>query len=449
MKFDRRFHLSPAVVFLCLASITFFVGDANANDAFTLSTTPPSTQSTNGGDPNVVEAEAPNSVDVELAETPDTIDENLADAAARPAGIFKYGPVSLVDPLWKDLNKQADNIGLRVGLAYTVIYQAASGGPGDRDAAGQDADLFGDWRLLGAKNGQNNGYLYFAAEYRNEFFTPIPPNALGGQIGSLWGTTNGFGNQPITLKEIYWQQHFGGDKVIARAGKLDPENFYNSNYWQSDSKFFMNQAFSSFPVRAFPGNGLGANVTVRPDERFYATLGTQDAQGKKTTSGFDTFFGDFDLFTAGEIGLTPTIKDVGRGTYRFTAWYRDPGETDGKPHDAGFDISFDQHIGPHYIPFFRYGIGEGNINGITQMVSTGIGWEGYIITKSDVVGIAGSWGQPKDETLRDQYAAELFYRLQVSPDNQFTLGYQVIVDPSNDPDSNVVGVFEMRWRISM
>ena len=39
--------------------------------------------------------------------------------------------------------------------------------------------------------------------------------------------------------------------------------------------------------------------------------------------------------------------------------------------------------------------------------------------------------------------------MQVSPDNQFTVGYQVIIDPSNDPDSDVVGVFELRWRISM
>ena len=45
--------------------------------------------------------------------------------------------------------------------------------------------------------------------------------------------------------------------------------------------------------------------------------------------------------------------------------------------------------------------------------------------------------------------AEVFYRLQVSPDNQLTIGYQVIVDPTFDEDTHVVGVFEMRWRVSM
>ncbi|MGH7180093.1 MAG: carbohydrate porin, partial [Tepidisphaeraceae bacterium] len=176
--------------------------------------------------------------------------------------------------------------------------------------------------------------------------------------------------------------------------------------------------------------------------------GLQDAQGQKSTGGFDTFFQDFNPFTAVELGYTPIIDGVGRGTYRFTAWYRDAGESNGKPHDSGFDISFDQRIGKHWVPFFRYGIGEGNINGIQNMISTGIGWEGKLISESDVVGLAGAWGQPTDSTLRDQYAIEAFYRLQVSPDNQLTVGYQVIIDPSNNPNQDVVGVFELRWRIS-
>lgn len=384
-----------------------------------------------------------------LVSAPDSVDQDLADAEARPAGILKYGPVSIFDPLWKKMNEALDPIGLKIGLAYTAVYQAASGGPGERQAAGGDIDLFGDWRLLGSKEGKNNGYLYFAAENRHELFTDIPPSALKGEIGSLWGTTNGFSEQDLALKELFWQQHFGADRLIFRLGKLDPENYYNSNYWQSDSKFFLNQAFSSFPVRAFPGNGLGMNVTAMLNEDWSLSTGFQDAQGKKTTAGFDTFFDDFNLFSAFEVRYTPTIEGVGRGSYRLTAWYRDAGESDGKPHDAGFDLSIDQRVGPHLIPFFRAGTGEGNINGIEHMISGGAGWEGKLITTTDVIGLGVAWGRPADHDLNDQYAAEVFYRLQVSPDNQFTIGYQVIVDPANDPDADLVGVFELRWRITI
>jgi len=106
-------------------------------------------------------------------------------------------------------------------------------------------------------------------------------------------------------------------------------------------------------------------------------------------------------------------------------------------------------MGEHLIPFFRYGAGEGNLNGIEHMVSTGVGWEGKIITESDVVGIGGMWGRPTDHDLRDQFGGEVFYRLQVSPDNQLTIGYQLIIDPSNQPDDDVVGVLELRWRVSI
>lgn len=82
------------------------------------------------------------------------------------------------------------------------------------------------------------------------------------------------------------------------------------------------------------------------------------------------------------------------------------------------------------------------------MISGGIGWEGKMLTETDVVGIAGAWGKPEDHDLDDQYVTEVFYRLQVSPDNQFTLGYQFIFSPTFEPDDDVVGVFEVRWRIT-
>jgi carbohydrate-selective porin OprB len=382
-------------------------------------------------------------------ESPDGIDEILKEAKLRPAGLFRYGPVSLIDPYWKGLNEQADRVGLKLGLTYTAVFQAASGGPGERQAAGGDVGLFGNWRFLGEANGRNNGYLYFYSENRHELFSEIPPASIAGEIGSLWKTTNGFNEEPLVMRDLYWEQHFGGDYLIVRAGKIDPHAYYNSNYWQSDSKYFMNRAFSSFPVRSFPGDGLGMNMTIRPADWVYISSGFQDAQGQKTSAGFDTFFGDFNLFSAMEVGFTPRIAGLGKGTYRFTGWYRDAGESDGRPHDAGFDLSFDQELGRHLIPFFRYGYGEGNIEKLEHLVSAGLGWQGDLFTKSDVAGFGMSWGRPSDDELRAQYAAEVFYRLQISPDNQLTVGYQMIVDPSFAPDDHVVGVFEIRWRVSL
>jgi hypothetical protein len=391
---------------------------------------------------------APTTQSLSPPPSPDRVDADLIEAHSRPAGLLPYGPVSLLDPLWKQLDAKTQEVGLDIGFAYTALYQGATRGPGERDAAAGDVDVFGDWRFIGGPNDPNRGFLYFAAENRHELFTPIAPAALRSEIGSLWKTTDGFNEQALTFRELYWQQHIAGDRVIVRAGKLDAKNYYSNNYWQSDNKYFLNEAFSFFPVRASPGNGLGLNLTSKLSDDWYLSTGFQDAQGRKTTGGFDTFFGDFNLFGAAEVGYTPTIANLGKGNYRFTAWYRDAGETTGTPHDSGFDLSFDQKLNEHLTPFFRYGWAEGNVNNLEQMAALGVGWEGDLITRSDVVAIAGSWGRPADSDLRDQYAGEVFYRLQVSPDNQLTLGYQVIVNPTFDTKNDVVGVFECRWRVT-
>jgi len=380
--------------------------------------------------------------------SPNAIQSRIDQAQASPAGLFPYSPVSVIDPLWRDVNRQTQKVGLTLGLNYTMVYQAASNGPGVRDAAGGSIDLFGDWQLLGKKNDPSSGRLYFEVEDRHAVITPIPPASLSGQIGSLWKTTDGFQEEAFTMREFYWEQHIGGNFLIARIGKLDAEQYYGSNYWASDRLYFLNQAFSGTPAIAIPSKGLGANLTLRPSDLWFVSVGTQDAEGKATTGGFNTLFEDFNLFSAVDLGFTPTIPGLGKGTYRFTGWYRDDGKSQGTPHDAGFGCSFDQHVGPNLIPFFKCGFNQGNDCKVEDMIAAGIGWQGKLLSPSDVIGLAGSWGRPSDHDLRDQYAAEAFYRMQVARDIQLTVGYQAIFDPSKAPGDDVVGVFEFRWGIS-
>jgi porin len=383
------------------------------------------------------------------SESPDSVNSNLNSAAARP-GVFKYGPVSLIDPYWQKFSADLNKHGIRIGAAYTILFQDPHGATTSAPAAvGGNLDIFGNWRLLGKPDGNTNGYLYYAFQQRSAIGTETAPKAIGNEIGSLWGTTNGFNEEPFVVKELYWQQQFWGDGLILRLGRLDPTNYYDTNQWQSDTKYFMNQAFSSFPVRAFPSPGIGMNLKIRLLDWMSLSTGIQNAQGNANTNDLGNFWDEYSLFTATELALTPKIPDMGLGNYRFTYWYRAATSSTGLPHDGGFDMSFDQQCGPHLIPFFRYGYSEGNVSKISNMISTGIGYRGPILTPSDVVGAAFSWGQPSTSALRSQYATEIFYRLQVSPDNQFTVGYQWIINPTFVTSESTVGIFELRWRVAL
>jgi len=375
------------------------------------------------------------------------IELSLREAHAQPAGILPYGPVSLIDPSWKAATDGLQSkLHLSLGMEMENVFQAATGGSGTRNAGGGYASIFGKWRLIGTSDGENNGYLKFKADYQWQMGTQAP-SALGGQIGSLWKTTDGFGENPPAVTQLYWEQQFSNRALILAIGKIDATNYYVENLLASDKQFFMNAAFSGIPAVAAPGNGLGMNAKLSPFPWLYLTAGFQDQQGNKTTPGFNTFFGDFDLFSSAEIGFTPKIPGLGQGNYRFTLWHADSVPGKSLPSDHGFAISCDQAITPNLYPFLRYEYDRGQLTGIRQLLTAGIAYQGALLSKQDVCGLALAWGQPAMPNLRQQCAVEAFYRVQLSPANQLSIGYQMIINPANAPHDEMEGVFWTRFRI--
>jgi hypothetical protein len=422
---------AAALALLASASV-----DAHAQE------TPPATESAEIVDEESVDpgAEPPESIDGDLAET----------EVGSSAGLLPEGPITWLYNLWKPWTDELDErYGLRLGVAWTAVYQHAFASEGFRNVAGFDADFYGKWRLLGAKDGLNNGYVGFYTEYREELFEPVPAR-LGPEIGSAWKTVDGFNEQDFALTQLYWEQHAfenaEGDALVASVGKIKADNFYSTNRASNDNLLFLNRAFSSNPAMNYPGAGLGLNLKVQTDS-WYVTAGLQDAQGKKTTSGFNTV-GDGDFFYAGEVGLTPEFEGLGRGDYRFTYWYSAAVEASGAPASQGFSLSFDQELIPEsFGAFLRFGTSDDFTAGIENLVAAGV--LGRLIPgrPDDVWGVGVSWGEPTSGG-RDQWTTELFYRLQLGTREQLTFGVQIINDPSDFPSQDQVEVFEARFRIA-
>jgi porin len=86
------------------------------------------------------------------------------------------------------------------------------------------------------------------------------------------------------------------------------------------------------------------------------------------------------------------------------------------------------------------------LNDVRQNFSFGVGLEEPFGQNADLIGIGFSWGQPANRALRDQYTLEAFYRVLITPHTHLTPDVQVIVDPSEEPDRDVVTVFGLRLR---
>lgn len=140
--------------------------------------------------------------------------------------------------------------------------------------------------------------------------------------------------------------------------------------------------------------------------------------------------------------MRPKVDGIGQGIYRFMLYYRDR-ET---AQELGWAISFDQNLTDQYGVFMRYGGNDGHLNSIEHLVSAGFSFLKPFGRVNDQAGIAASYTHPSDGDLRDEYAAEVYYRLQVTAGIELSGSAQLIVDPSAS-DSDAIGVFGIRARI--
>ncbi|MCZ6836652.1 MAG: carbohydrate porin [Planctomycetota bacterium] len=378
-------------------------------------------------------------------ESGDNVSGSLRESRDVVVGVWEHGPISEIYRLWKPMKDRLyEDTGIDVGMAYTTLYQRATDGESPREAWSGDVDIFGKWILLN-RDVPNTGSTGFLVEQRHRIAN-ITPNDLNENLGALWKTTKAFNVHDAALVQLWWEQYLFDDHVKVVAGTIDPSNFYNGNRFQNQNSFFLNQAFSTNPARAFPDNGLGVNVRIAPSDKFYFSFGAHDTNNSKTTSGFNNLDKD-ELFYAWEIGLTPRFEGQGAGRYRFTAWYTGAGQATNGESGSGFALSFEQDLGNDLVPFLRYGYQDDQLKATKQVVVGGLGVLNPFGRPHDLFGAGFAWGEPHDSSFRDQYVAELFYRYQLTPKIQLTPGFQMIFDPSKNPDDDFIGVFEFRVRV--
>lgn len=366
-------------------------------------------------------------------EVPDSIDAQL--------NRMRMGAV-----LRRRLDEIERSTNLRFGLANTIVFQQASGGDGERSAAAGDFDLLLRWNPV-ASGTPNAGSLFCSAEYRYQIGSATPAS-LGNTIGALIPTVDGFGERPIVLKELYWEQRLLDGKFRLGLGRIDLGNLFGSHRLQSASSFFLHQAFSGLPTSNNPGPGLGAAAQATIRDWLFVSGGVGDANGKATTARFASFFEDGELLTFAEIALLPLSESKGVGRYRFSYWHRDAGQATGRPAGRGVTLSCDQDLGERIVAFARYGRSAGDLTDVRQSVQFGGTCQDFIV-KDAVFGLAAAWAEPTDRTLRSEKIIEAFQRFQFTESLQFTIGVQGIFDPSNAPNDNVLGVLSLRLRVSL
>jgi len=382
----------------------------------------------------------------QMSNVPDAIGYQLSEADESIDAIFRFGPLTPLQRCWDHSTSHLqETTRLDVGLNYTALYQRADTTvSGPRDASDGDVDFFGRWHLTGCEN-DCPGAIVFSSESRHRL-SSIPPSRLN--TGTVGGTVVGFGVQDFSLVQLYWEQGSFEDRGILRVGKMDPALIYDGGRYVSSNYAFLSPAFSDTQPMALPGAGLGFAGAIYPTKSTYIVAGLHDANGKRTTAGFDTFFDDAEYFTAIEFGWFPREGKVDEGMYHLTLWNTETRRTAGRPSDRGVALTMEQQVGRDgkLVPFLRYAYAHRGLNGIRQNLSFGFGFDDVLGQNYDLIGTAFSWQEPSNRSQRDQYVLETFYRFHITPYTHLTPDIQVVIDPANAPSRSAVTLFGLRVR---
>lgn len=344
-----------------------------------------------------------------------------------------------------------DKMGLQFGGDYNVLLQDASRSPGEGTAAGGVFRFFGQWDLVN-RDAKNTGTLVYKVENRHRLGTDMAPQQLAGEIGYAGLTAQTFSNAGWSLTNFYWRQELLDGKLGFVLGQLDVTDYVDVYGLLNPWTDFSNLVFGNGPTIPAPGQGLGAAAAFIFPKNIYVLAGLADANGDPTDpwEGVNTFLGDREFFKHVELGWFSSYESRYENNIHLTGWQADERKDPGVPNGWGVAFSFNHLIADVWLPFVRLGYSDGGGGTILDRSIT-MGFGRYMRQKSDMVGVGLNWGRPSEETfgpdLRNQYTAELYYRLHLLPHLTITPDVQFVVNPALNPTDDQIWVFGLRARL--
>jgi len=163
---------------------------------------------------------------------------------------------------------------------------------------------------------------------------------------------------------------------------------------------------------------------------------------------FNRVFKNGDLAYAGALKLENPFKATGDGVYKLTYYRVDAtrqGTEKAQKASEGLSIQLDQDFGPLGV-FMKYSKTFKRQGSIKQTGAAGVMFKEPFGYDEDVAGFGFGWVDPKAKNTRNEYVAEAFYRLQLTPFIQVTPDAMLVINPSNREKRDLEAVFTVRAR---
>ena len=305
----------------------------------------------------------------------------------------------------------------------------------------------GDWRS-DRHTGLGTSYIGWTLLGSPGLGYDTEDETLSGNVGSISGLNGNVVPDPAALDELFWKQVSPEEKWVLLAGRVDQSFYFDTNRIANNTyrQFF---AFAlennlSIPWSTYGGLGLLLRFDARPDLYLMASASSTDTDEPWAPwKSLDENAWNQLL----EVGVTLHIPRLGKGHYRLTPWHNRVSSEDG----FGIAFNLDQELGlERLVGFFRYGIGDEDVTPVKRFLSGGFSLARPFGRKDDKVALGVAWSDPSPgDGERDETLVEVYYRLSLSPSLALTPDVQIVIDPADNDEEDMVVVLGVRLQLRL
>ena len=327
------------------------------------------------------------------------------------------------------------------GITYLAYYASAGqfgsqGSPQNSTGNGNTNLLIG-WKP-NWQSGENQGGFIFHYLNVGQYGTSGVDFAQSLGISSF--TSDSTSNVDL-FRAIAWRQQLVDGRVDFRIGQLEPTTLFNAMPYANDNRAFLASPLSNEASRTVPAAGVGSTLIAEVHDNIFLGGAIADANGQGDFLDFDSFFKG-DLMSSVYAAVEPELEGLGRGKYQIAAHFIEA--TDSTSYSRFLGINAEQDLGDNWAVFAKYNRAEKRQPAIRQSAATGIIKKKAFGFQEDWLGMGIGWSDPSDPSLRDEYVAETFWRMQATPLIQVTPSLQFWFDPAQTPNKDFQAVFTVR-----
>jgi hypothetical protein len=378
--------------------------------------------------------------------------DEFGNTAAKQGALLSFMPL---EPWVQGAKYWLSDHGLRYDLKQTVTCVTMSDVmKRDHNLAFYTLDFKAKWAIFNSPADGTAGWITTQLEAKTGLGPAGMTQDARRNIGSvtdptgIWSSVNG-----LRVPELAWQQSLRGGEIVVVGGMINQRNYLDSNaYAGSGRGQFINSALIDTLVVPLPSYNFGLNVQWQPSEQWYGMLASSVGNAHAGFAPWTDFnWNNWSLL--GEFGLISTnLLNLGPGIYRIQPYI---GQANGAPPQTGICFNLQQQLGNDspFGWFGRFGTGgHEHFHTGEELVNTGtqIG-TGFVMQaplkhlgllrrlSNDLLGTGFVWSHSAQSTQPvyhpDEYVFEAFYTLQFTPLMRLQPDFQVVWNPTHNPDS--------------